>query len=157
MRQGLKIACIEEVAYHMGYIDRERLLAEARRFGKNEYGRYLAAAARRLKPTEEPSKGRWNDRDRLRLPNLFGRRCRRRRRAGPATRNTISSAATTTRALIPVEALVERRDRRYCAARGRPRAVQSSHGPQGYRGLREFVADKLARWRGIDAHGRTTC
>jgi glucose-1-phosphate thymidylyltransferase len=42
MRQGLKIACVEEVAYHMGYIDRERLLAEARRFGKNDYGRYLA-------------------------------------------------------------------------------------------------------------------
>jgi glucose-1-phosphate thymidylyltransferase len=42
MRQGLKVACIEEVAYHMGYIDRDRLLAEARRFGKNEYGRYLA-------------------------------------------------------------------------------------------------------------------
>jgi glucose-1-phosphate thymidylyltransferase len=42
MRQGLKIACIEEVAYHMGYIDRDRLLAEARRFGKNDYGRYLA-------------------------------------------------------------------------------------------------------------------
>jgi glucose-1-phosphate thymidylyltransferase len=42
MRQGLKIACVEEVSYHMGYIDRERLLAEARRFGKNDYGRYLA-------------------------------------------------------------------------------------------------------------------
>src|SRR5215212_11779321 len=42
MRQGLKIACVEEVAYHMGYIDRDRLLAEARRFGKSEYGRYLA-------------------------------------------------------------------------------------------------------------------
>jgi glucose-1-phosphate thymidylyltransferase len=42
MRQGLKIACVEEVAYHLGYIDRDRLLAEARRFGKNEYGRYLA-------------------------------------------------------------------------------------------------------------------
>jgi glucose-1-phosphate thymidylyltransferase len=42
MRQGLKIACLEEVAYHMGYIDRDRLLAEARRFDKNDYGRYLA-------------------------------------------------------------------------------------------------------------------
>jgi len=42
MRQGLKIACVEEVAYNMGYIDRDRLLAEARRFGKNDYGRYLA-------------------------------------------------------------------------------------------------------------------
>jgi glucose-1-phosphate thymidylyltransferase len=42
MRQGLKIACVEEVAYHMGYIDRAGLLAEARRFGNNDYGRYLA-------------------------------------------------------------------------------------------------------------------
>src|SRR5213595_3137433 len=42
MRQGLKVGCVEEVAYNMGYIDRERLLAEARRFGKNDYGRYLA-------------------------------------------------------------------------------------------------------------------
>jgi len=42
MRQGLKIACLEEVAYHMGYIDRDRLLAEARRFDKSDYGRYLS-------------------------------------------------------------------------------------------------------------------
>jgi glucose-1-phosphate thymidylyltransferase len=42
MRQGLKVACVEEVAYHMGYIDRDQLLAEARRFGNNDYGRYLA-------------------------------------------------------------------------------------------------------------------
>jgi glucose-1-phosphate thymidylyltransferase len=41
MRQGLKISCVEEVAYHMGYIDRERLLALARHLGKSEYGRYL--------------------------------------------------------------------------------------------------------------------
>jgi glucose-1-phosphate thymidylyltransferase len=45
MRQGLKIACVEEVAYAMGYIDRARLLEEARRFGKNDYGRYLASLA----------------------------------------------------------------------------------------------------------------
>jgi len=42
MRQGLKIACVEEVAYNMGYIGRDQLLAEAGRFGKNDYGRYLA-------------------------------------------------------------------------------------------------------------------
>jgi glucose-1-phosphate thymidylyltransferase len=43
MRQGLKIACVEEVAYVMGYIDRDHLMAAARQFGKSEYGRYLAA------------------------------------------------------------------------------------------------------------------
>jgi glucose-1-phosphate thymidylyltransferase len=43
MRQGLKIACVEEVAYHMGYIDHERLLALARLLGKGEYARYLEA------------------------------------------------------------------------------------------------------------------
>ena len=41
MRQGLKIACVEEVAYHMGYIDRDRLLALARQLGKGDYARYL--------------------------------------------------------------------------------------------------------------------
>jgi glucose-1-phosphate thymidylyltransferase len=41
LRQGLKIACVEEVAHHMGYIDRERLLALARRLGNGEYARYL--------------------------------------------------------------------------------------------------------------------
>jgi glucose-1-phosphate thymidylyltransferase len=42
MRQGLKIACVEEVAYVMGYIDRDKLMAASRRLGKSEYGKYLA-------------------------------------------------------------------------------------------------------------------
>jgi len=43
MRQGLKIACPEEIAYHMGYISGDALLAASGRFGKSEYGRYLAS------------------------------------------------------------------------------------------------------------------
>jgi glucose-1-phosphate thymidylyltransferase len=42
-RQGLKIGCIEEVAYRMGYIDRAELRALGESLGKSEYGRYLAA------------------------------------------------------------------------------------------------------------------
>jgi glucose-1-phosphate thymidylyltransferase len=45
MRQGLKIACVEEVAYNMGYIERERLLSLAKQFSKSEYGRYLEMVA----------------------------------------------------------------------------------------------------------------
>jgi glucose-1-phosphate thymidylyltransferase len=41
VRQGLKIACIEEVAYRMGFIDQERLAEAARRFARSEYGHYL--------------------------------------------------------------------------------------------------------------------
>ena len=42
-RQGQKIACPEEVAYRMGFIDRARLLEHARRLAKSGYGDYLRA------------------------------------------------------------------------------------------------------------------
>jgi len=40
-RQGLKVACIEEIAYHMGYIDAEQVRRLAEPLNKNEYGEYL--------------------------------------------------------------------------------------------------------------------
>jgi glucose-1-phosphate thymidylyltransferase len=40
-RQGLKISCIEEIAYRLGYIDRKQLKNLAHDMLKNEYGRYL--------------------------------------------------------------------------------------------------------------------
>ncbi|MBT8340112.1 MAG: glucose-1-phosphate thymidylyltransferase RfbA [Desulfatitalea sp.] len=40
-RQGLKVACLEEIAYHMGYIDKEQVLKLAHPLRKNAYGQYL--------------------------------------------------------------------------------------------------------------------
>ena len=40
-RQGLKVACIEEIAYERGYIDKAQLLALAEPLKKNQYGEYL--------------------------------------------------------------------------------------------------------------------
>lgn len=40
-RQGLKVACIEEVAYRMGYIDAAKLLELANSMSKTGYGQYL--------------------------------------------------------------------------------------------------------------------
>jgi glucose-1-phosphate thymidylyltransferase len=40
-RQGLKVSCIEEIAYRMGYIDREQVVRLASDMMQNDYGRYL--------------------------------------------------------------------------------------------------------------------
>ncbi|MGE6793982.1 glucose-1-phosphate thymidylyltransferase RfbA [Pseudomonas guineae] len=40
-RQGLKVACLEEIAYQQGWIDRQQLLVQANAFGKTGYGQYL--------------------------------------------------------------------------------------------------------------------
>ena len=49
-RQGIKIACIEEIAWRMGFIDRDQLVKLGRRWEKSTYGRYILDVA----------DGKWN-------------------------------------------------------------------------------------------------
>jgi len=44
-RQGLKVACLEEIAFRKGYLSREQLAAIAKEMAKNAYGEYLARLA----------------------------------------------------------------------------------------------------------------
>ena len=44
-RQGLKVACLEEIAYKRGWIDKEQLIALAQPMAKNDYGKYLLRRA----------------------------------------------------------------------------------------------------------------
>ncbi len=44
-RQSLKVACLEEIAYEMGYITKEKLLELAQPLSKNQYGQYLIKRA----------------------------------------------------------------------------------------------------------------
>ncbi len=44
-RQALKVACLEEIAFNLGYIDKRQLLVLAGTMRKNEYGRYLERVA----------------------------------------------------------------------------------------------------------------
>jgi len=44
-RQGLKVACIEEIAYEMGYISQKQLIKLAQPLLKNQYGQYLLRRA----------------------------------------------------------------------------------------------------------------
>ena len=48
-RQGLKVACIEEIAYEMGYITKEQLIELAQPLKKNQYGQYLLRRAQQGK------------------------------------------------------------------------------------------------------------
>ena len=45
-RQGLKVACLEEIAYEMGYISKDELLVLAEPLKKNGYGQYLIQRAK---------------------------------------------------------------------------------------------------------------
>lgn len=40
-RQGVKVSCIEEIAYRLKYIDKKQLLQSAKKYGKSGYGDYL--------------------------------------------------------------------------------------------------------------------
>ena len=44
-RQGLKVACLEEIAFEQGYINKEQLVALAQPLAKNQYGQYLLRCA----------------------------------------------------------------------------------------------------------------
>jgi len=44
-RQNLKVACLEEISFRMGYITREQLVALAEPLKKNQYGQYLLRLA----------------------------------------------------------------------------------------------------------------
>ncbi len=48
-RQGLYVACLEEIAYRNGFISKEQLLNQADRFQKTEYGQYLYQIAETVK------------------------------------------------------------------------------------------------------------
>jgi glucose-1-phosphate thymidylyltransferase len=48
-RQGLKVACIEEIAFEQGYINREQLIGLAKALAKNQYGQYLLQCAEESK------------------------------------------------------------------------------------------------------------
>jgi glucose-1-phosphate thymidylyltransferase len=51
-RQGLKVACIEEIAYHMGYINSDQLISLAEPLSKSNYGKYLFDLIEEDSPTD---------------------------------------------------------------------------------------------------------
>lgn len=51
LRQGIQIACLEEIAYKNNWIDKETVLNYAKRYGKTEYGKHLKRVAEEDKKT----------------------------------------------------------------------------------------------------------
>jgi glucose-1-phosphate thymidylyltransferase len=51
-RTGIQIACLEEIAWRMGYIDDDKLLAAAAKLGKSSYGEYVKRLAVEAKVAE---------------------------------------------------------------------------------------------------------
>jgi glucose-1-phosphate thymidylyltransferase len=59
-RQGLKVSCIEEIAYKQGYISADQLVALALPLSKNQYGKYLLKIAEEKKYNFEIEDTEWN-------------------------------------------------------------------------------------------------
>lgn len=54
-RQGLKVACLEDIAYSQGWIDEERMRELAKPMLKNQYGQYLLKVIDEIKQTGNPN------------------------------------------------------------------------------------------------------
>lgn len=54
-RQGLKVACLEGIAYRQGWIDEEKMIEVAIPMMKNEYGQYLFSVIDELKKNDNPN------------------------------------------------------------------------------------------------------
>ena len=59
-RQGLKVACIEEIAYKQGFINKDQLIALAEPLNKNQYGKYLCKIADERSYNFEIEDNAWN-------------------------------------------------------------------------------------------------
>jgi glucose-1-phosphate thymidylyltransferase len=54
-RQGLKVACLEGIAYRKGWIDEEKMRHLAQPMLKNQYGQYLLSVIDEIKRTGNPN------------------------------------------------------------------------------------------------------
>ena len=54
-RQGLKVACLEGIAYRQGWIDEQRMRELAKPMLKNQYGQYLLKVIEEVKQTGSPN------------------------------------------------------------------------------------------------------